>query len=117
MNAPLRDIVLSQISPAIYSVLNGLPADTMDKAVKQLILSNFPDTGTMTEAASRLENLKIDRNEPLITFNARYEAMHNIALGFGPEMQTQKLQLLMYASKLPYNTSKNLLKQLSKENS
>ena len=32
-------------------------------------------------------------------------------------MQTQKLQLTMYASKLLYDTSKKLLKKLSKENS
>ena len=111
------EIVQSQVSPAIYCVLKGLPADAIDKEVKQLIFLNFSDTGIMTEAASRLENLKIDRNEPLITFNARYEAMHNITFGFGPEKQTKKLQLSMYASKLPYDTSKKLLKQLSKENS
>ena len=116
MNTPLRDIVLSQVSPAIYSVLKGLPADATDEEVKQLILSNI-DAGTTTEAASRLENLKMDRNKPLITFNARYKALHNIAFGFGPEIQTQKLQLTMYASRLPYDTSKKLLKKLSKENS
>ena len=117
MNAPLKDIVLSQVLPAIYSILKGLLADTTDEDVKQLILSNFSDTGTTTEAASRLENLKMDKNEPLITFNARYEALHNIAFGFGPEMQSHKPLLTMYVSKLPYDTSKKLLKKLSKENS
>ena len=117
MSTPLRDIVLSQVSPAIYIVLKGLPADATDEEVKQLILVNFSDAGTTTEAASRLENLKMDKNKPLITFNSRYEALHNITFGFGPEMQTQKLQLTMYASKLPYDTSKKLLKKLSKENS
>ena len=71
MNAPLKDIVLSQVSPAIYSILKGLPTDATDEEVKQLILSNFSDGGTTTEAASRLENLKMDKNEPLITLNAR----------------------------------------------
>ena len=59
----------------------------------------------------------MDKNKPLITFNSRYEALHNIAFGFGPEMQTQKLQLTMYTSKLLYDTSKKLLKKLSKEKS
>ena len=59
MNAPLKDIVLSQVSYTIYSVLKGLPADAMDEEVKQLILSNFSDVGTTTEATSRL-----DKNEP-----------------------------------------------------
>ena len=117
MNAPLRDIVLSQVSLAIYSILKGLPTDATDEEVKQLILANFSDAGTTTEVASQLENLKMDKNKPLITFNSTYEALHNIAFGFGPEMQTQKLQLTMYTSKLPYNTSKKLLKKLSKENS
>ena len=79
MNTLLRDIVLSQVSPAIYSILKGLPADATDEEVKQLILLNFSDAGTTTEAALRLENLKMDRNEPLITFNSRYEALHIIA--------------------------------------
>ena len=38
MNAPLKDVILSQVSPAIYSVLKGLPADATDEEVKQLIL-------------------------------------------------------------------------------
>ena len=59
----------------------------MGEEVKQLILSNFSDAGTTTEATSRLENLIMDKNEPLITFNSRYEALHNIAFGFGSEMQ------------------------------
>ena len=117
MNAPLKDIVLSQVSPAIYIILKGLLTDTMDVEVKQLILSNFSDAGTTTEAAFKLENLKIDKNEPLITFNTRYEALDNIAFGFDPEMQSHKPQLTMYTSKLPYDTSKKLLKKLSKENS
>ena len=58
----------------------------------------------------------MDRDEPLITFNSRYETMHNTAFGFGPEIQTQKRQLTIYTSKLPYDTSKKLLKKLSKEN-
>ena len=36
MNAMLRDIVLSQVSPVIYSVLKGLPANATDEEVKQL---------------------------------------------------------------------------------
>ena len=59
----------------------------------------------------------MDKNKPLITFNSRYEALHNIAFGFRPEMQTQKLRLTKYTSKLPYDTSKKLFKKLSKENS
>ena len=117
MNTSLKDIVLSQVSPAIYSILKGLPADATDKEFKPLILSNFSDAGTTTEAASRLENLKMDKNKPLITFNARNEALHNIAFGFGLEMQSHKPQLTMYTLKLPYDTSKKLLKKLSKENS
>ena len=116
MNMPLRDIVLGHVSLAIYNILKDLPPDTMDEEVKQLILSNFSEAGTTTEAASRLENLKMDKNELLITFNSRYKVLHNIAFGFGPEMQSHKLQLTMYASKLPHEISKKLLKKLSKEN-
>ena len=59
----------------------------------------------------------MDKNEPLITFNARYEALHNIAFGFGPEIHSHKPQLTMYPPKLPYDMSKKLLKKISKENS
>ena len=120
MNSPLKDIVFSPVLPAIYSILKGLPTDATDEEVKQLILSNFSDALMLeqqTEATSRLENLKMDKNDPLITFNARYEALHNIAFGFGPEMQSHKPQLTIYTSKLPYDTSKKLLKKLSKQNS
>ena len=53
----------------------------------------------------------MDKNEPLITFNSRYEAIHYIAFGFNSEMQSHKPQLTLYASKLPHDTSKKLLKK------
>ena len=71
MNTPLKNIVLSQVSPVIYSVPKGLPADAMDEEVKQLILSNFSDAGTMTEAALRLENLKITQHANTNTVNMK----------------------------------------------
>ena len=116
MNVPLSEIVLSQVLPAIYSVLKELLPNAMDEKIK-LIVSNFSDTGTTADTTSRLESLKMDKNKPLITFYARYEALHNITFRFGPEMQSHKHQLTIYASKLPYHMSKKLLKTLSKENS
>ena len=71
MNTPLKNIVLSQVSPVIYSVLKGLTADAMDEEVKQLILLNFSDAGTMTEAALRLENLKITQHANTNTVNMK----------------------------------------------
>ena len=56
-------------------------------------------------------------NEPLVTFNHRYEAIHKVAFKMSPNEQESKTVIVEYAKKLPANTRDKLLRKIAKKNS
>ena len=56
-------------------------------------------------------------NEPLVTFNHRYEAIHKVAFGLSPSQQDNRTVIVEYAKKLPQNTRDKLLRIIAKKNS
>ena len=56
-------------------------------------------------------------NEPLVTFNHRYEAIHKVAFRMSPNVQESKTVIVEYAKKLPSNTRDKLLRKIAKKNS
>ena len=56
-------------------------------------------------------------NEPLVTFNHRYEAIHKVAFKMSPNQQESKTVIVEYAKKLPANTRDKLLRKIAKKNS
>ena len=56
-------------------------------------------------------------NKPLITFNSRYEAVHQVAYNITPEEQFHKTTLTEYALKLPNITCDNLVRKMVKRDS
>ena len=56
-------------------------------------------------------------NEPLVTFNHRYEVIHKVVFGLSPSQQDNRTVIVEYAKKLPQNTRDKLLRKIAKENS
>ena len=56
-------------------------------------------------------------NEPLVTFNHRYEVIHKVAFRMSPSEQESKTVIVEYAKKLPANTRDKLLRKIAKKNS
>ena len=56
-------------------------------------------------------------NEPLVTFNHRYEAIHKVAFKILPNEQESKTVIVEYMKKLPANTRHKLLRKIAKKNS
>ena len=56
-------------------------------------------------------------NEPLVTFNHRYEAIHKVAFKMSPNEQESKTVIVEYAKKLLANTRDKLLRKIAKKNS
>ena len=56
-------------------------------------------------------------NEPLVTFNHRYEAIHKVAFGLSPSQQENRTTIVEYAKKLPLNIRDKLLRKIAKKNS
>ena len=89
----------------------------MDADIKEAILTNYSDIPSSTEAATRLQNIQFSMNEPLVTFNHRYKAIHKVAFKMSPNKQESKTVIVEYTKKLPANTRDKLLRKIAKKNS
>ena len=98
----------------VFSDLSALASDT---DIKEAILTNYSDIPSTTEAATQLQNIQFSINEPLVTFNHRYEAIHKVAFRMSPSEQERKTVIVEYAKKLPANTRDKLLRKIAKKNS
>ena len=105
------------MAPAMLHVFSDLSALASDADIKEAILTNYSDIPSSTEAATRLQNIQFSMNEPLVTFNHRYEAIHKVAFKMSPDEQESKTVIVEYAKKLPANTRDKLLRKIAKKNS
>ena len=116
-NTPFRELICQSMAPAMLHVFSDLSALASDADIKEAILTNYSDIPSSTEAATRLQNIQFSMNEPLVTFNHRYEAIHKVAFRMSPNKQESKTVIVEYAEKLPANTRDKLLRKIAKKNS
>ena len=116
-NTPFRELICQSMAPAMLHVFSDLSALASDADIKEVILTNYSDIPSTTEAATRLQNIQFSINEPLVTFNHRYEAIHKVAFRMSPSEQESKTVIVEYAKKLPANTRDKLLRKIAKKNS
>ena len=105
------------MAPAMLHILSELSALTSNADIKNTILTNYSDIPSTTEAVTRLQNMQTSPNEPLVTFNHRYEAIHKVAYRLPPSQQENRNAIVEYAKKLPLNTKHKLLRKIAKKNS
>ena len=103
------------MAPAMLHVFSDLLALASDADIKEAILTNYSDIPSTTEAATRLQNIQFSMNEPLVTYNHRYEVIDKVAFRMSPNKQESKNVIVEYAKKLPVNTRDKLLRENSKE--
>ena len=116
-NTPFRELICQSMAPTMLHVLSDLSALASDADIKEAILTNYSDIPSSTEAATRLQNIQFSMNEPLVTFNHRYKAIHKVAFKMSPNEQESKTVIIEYAKKLPANTRDKLLRKIAKKNS
>ena len=68
-------------------MLSELSALATDEDITNVILANYSDIPSTTEAAARLQGIQISPTEPLVTCNYRYEVIHRVAFGLSPSEQ------------------------------
>ena len=102
------------MAPSMLHILSELSALATDEDIKNIILANYSDIPSTTEAAARLQGIQISPTEPLVTFNYRYEAIHRVAFGLSPSEQLNKMIIVKYTKKLPQNARDKLLRKLQK---
>ena len=116
-NTPFRELICQSMVPAMLHVFSDLSALASDADIKEAILTNYSDIPSSTETATRLQNIQFSMNEPLVTFNHRYEAIHKVAFKMSPNEQESKTLIVEYTKKLPANTRDKLLRKIAKKNS
>ena len=116
-NTPFRELICQSMAPAMLHVFSDLSPLASDTDIKEAILTNYSDIPSSTEAATRLQNIQFSMNEPLVTFNHRYEAIPKVAFKMSPDKQESKTVIVEYAKKLPANTRDKLLRKIAKKNS
>ena len=114
---PFHELICKSMAPAMLHVFSELSALASDEDIKDMILTNYSDIPSTTEAATRLQNMQISTSEPLITFNYRNGVIHKVPLRLSPRQQENKTVIVKYAKKLPMNTRDKLLRKIGKKNS
>ena len=75
--------------------------------MKKVVLRNFSDIATPTEAAQKLRNMKMTSDQPIASQNYNYAAVHEAAFNINPSEQRMRFALADYANSLPkYNADK-----------
>ena len=75
-NSSFRELVCQGMTPSMLHVLSELSPMSTDQEIKDIILGNYSDIPSTAEAAVKLQNMQMPLNEPLVSFNSRYEAIH-----------------------------------------
>ena len=116
-NASFRELVCQGMAAAMLHILSDLLELSTDQEIKEVILANYSDIPSTAEAAAKLQNMQMPPNEPLISFNSRYKAIHWVAFSLSPNEQYNRSAIVEYAKKLPQNTKEKLLRKIAKKNS
>ena len=85
--------------------------------MKKVVLRNFSDIATPTEAAQKLRNMKMTSDQPIASYNYNYAAVHKAAFDINPSEQRMRFALEDYANSLPESTADKLLYKIVKVDS
>ena len=110
-----RELICKSMSPSLLHIFSSVSTFASDQDIKEILLANYSDVPSMAEAAAKLQNLQITEDEPLVTFNARYQQVHQVAYETSPEKQMNKTVIIDYVKKLPAYPRDKLLKKLSRK--
>ena len=112
-----RELICQSMSPSLLHIFSSVSAFASDQDIKEILLANYSDVPSMAEAVAKLHSIEMLPEEPLATFNARYQQIHRIAYDASPEKQTNKTAIIDYVKKLPIYSRDKLLKKLARKDS
>ena len=85
--------------------------------MKKFVLKNFSDIATPTEASQKLRNMKTTSDQPIVSYNYNYAAVHEAAFDINPSEQRMRFALEDYANSLPEYTAVKLSYKIVKVDS
>ena len=107
-NTSLRAALLARAGAIVFGIVAATPENIDDLEMKMVVLRNFSDIATPTEAAQKLRNMRMTSDQPIASYNYNYAAVHEAALNIHPSEQRMRFALEDYANFLPEYTADKL---------
>ena len=116
-NTSLRAALLARAGATVFGIVAATPENIDDLGMKKVVLRNFFDIATPTEAAQKLRNMKMTSDQPIASYNYNYAAVHEAAFDINPSEQRIRFVLEDYVNSLPEYTADKLSYKIVKVNS
>ena len=92
----------------VFGIVAATPENIDDLEMKKVVLRNFSDIATPTEAAQKLWNMRMTSDQPIASYNYNYAAVHKAAFDIHPSEQRMRFALEDFANSLPEYTADKL---------
>ena len=112
-----RQALLAKAGATVFGIVAATPASIEDLELKKVILRNFSDIVTPTEAAQKLRTMRMSIDQPIASYNYYYVAVHEAAFDITPDKQYMRFALEDYANSLPEYTAGKLTSKIVKADS
>ena len=116
-NTSLRAALLARAGTTVFGIVAATPENIDDLEMKKVVLRNFSDIATPTEAAQKLRNMKMTSDQAIASYNYNYAALHEAAFDINPSEQRMRFALEDYANSVPEYTADKLSYKIVKVNS
>ena len=107
-NTLLRAALLARAGATVFGIVAATPENIDDLEMKKVVLRNFSDIATPTEAAQKLRNMKMTSDQPIASYNYNYAVVHEAAFDINPSEQRMRFVIEDYANSLPEYTADKL---------
>ena len=104
----LRTALLARAGSTVVGIVAATPENIDDLEMKKIIIRNFSDITTPTEATQKLRTMKMTTDQPIASYNYNYAAVHKAAFDINPSEQRMRFTLEDYANSLPEYTADKL---------
>ena len=108
---------MARVGATVFSFVAATPEMINDLEMKTVVLRNFSDIATPTEAEQKLRNMKMTPDQPIASYNYNYTAVHQAAFDINPSEQRMRFALEDYANSLPEYTADKLSYKIVKVDS
>ena len=116
-NTSLRAAFLARAGTTVFGIVAATPENIDNLEMKKVVLRNFSDIATPTEAVQKLRNMRMTSDQPIASYNYNYAAGHEGAFDIHPSEQRMRFALEDYANSLPEYTADKLSYKIVKVNS
>ena len=116
-NTSLRATLLARAGATVFGIVAATPENIDDLEMKKVVLRNFSDIATPTEAAQKLRNMKMTSDQAITSYNYNYAVVHEAAFDINPSEQSMRFALEDYANSLPEYTADKLSYKIVKVDS